>query len=154
MEENTPLFERLGGRQTIEKLLRHFYADVRQHQLLGPIFNSKVENWTEHIEKIAKFWSQVTGGPARYAGGMPIKHIPLGLREEHFKAWLGLWEINCRQWLAPEPAAELIAQAHQIAIRLRQFCGITPPPSPYANNSWISSQFRAAANSSSPPIVD
>lgn len=154
MEENSALFERLGGRQTIEKLLRHFYADVRQHQLLGPIFNSKVENWPEHIEKIAKFWSQVTGGPARYAGGMPMRHIPLGLREEHFKAWLGLWETNCRQWLTPECASELIGQAHQIAIRLRQFCGVTPPMSPYANNSWISSQFKAAANSSSPPIVD
>lgn len=154
MDENAALFERLGGREVIEKLLRHFYADVRQHELLGPIFNSKVENWPAHIEKIAKFWSQVTGGPARYPGGMPIKHIPLGLREEHFAAWLGLWEINCKQWLKPECASELILQANQIAIRLRQFCGVTPPTSPYANNSWISSQFKAAANSSSPPIVD
>jgi hemoglobin len=154
MDESSVLFERLGGRPTLEKLLRHFYADVRQHELIGPIFNSKIEDWPAHIEKIAKFWSQVTGGPAQYAGGMPMKHIPLGLREEHFKAWLGLWEINCRQWLPPEPASELIAQAHQIAIRLRQFCGVPLPASPYANNSWISSQFKAAANSSSPPIVD
>jgi truncated hemoglobin YjbI len=58
---------------------------------------------------------------------MPMRHIPLELREEHFTAWLGLWEINCRQWLSPEGAAELIAQAHQIAIRLRQFCGLPQP---------------------------
>ena len=126
MEENSLLFQRLGGSPAVERLLRHFYADVRQHRLLGPIFNSKVEDWPEHIEKIATFWAQVTGGPARYAGRMPFKHIPLGLREEHFSAWLGLWEINCRQWLAPEYASEMIEQAHQIASRLRQFCGLPP----------------------------
>lgn len=126
MEENSPLFERLGGQATIERLLRHFYADVRQHRLIGPIFNSKVENWPEHIAKIGRFWTQVTGGPARYSGAMPLKHIPLGLREEHFSAWLGLWEINCRQWLTPECATEMIEQAHVIASRLRQFCGLPP----------------------------
>jgi hemoglobin len=125
MDETSALFERLGGKETIERLLRHFYADIRQHQLLGPIFNSKIENWPEHIEKIGRFWAQVTGGPARYAGGMPIKHIPLGLREEHFSAWLGLWEINCHQWLTPPCATEMITQAHQIAVRLRQFCGVS-----------------------------
>jgi hemoglobin len=128
MQEFPPLFERLGGQPAVERLLRHFYADVRQHSLIGPIFNSKIENWPEHIEKIARFWTQVAGGPARYTGGMPIKHMPLGLREEHFAAWLGLWEINCRQWLTPECAQEMIAQAQQIAVRLRQFCGVPVPP--------------------------
>jgi hemoglobin len=128
MDENLQLFERLGGERAIEKLLRHFYADIRQHRLLGPIFDAQVENWPEHIGKIARFWSQVTGGPARYTGAMPMRHIPLGLREEHFTAWLGLWEINCRQWLAPQCADEMIAQARQIALRLREFCGLTRPP--------------------------
>jgi hemoglobin len=127
MEENTSLFERLGGRPAVKRLLRHFYADVRQHNLLGPIFDTKVENWPEHIEKIARFWAQVTGGPAEYFGAMPLRHIPLGLREEHFTAWLALWEINCRQWLTPGGASEMIAQAHQIARRLRQFVGLAQP---------------------------
>ena len=121
------LFDRIGGREGLTSLLWHFYADVRQHQIIGPIFESQVENWPEHIENIADFWAQVTGGPSVYAGGMPARHIPLGLREEHFQAWLGLWDFNCHRWLSPGSADELSALARQIGQRLRQFCGVPQP---------------------------
>jgi truncated hemoglobin YjbI len=35
------LHQRIGGYEGISKLLRHFYADVRQDPLIGPIFNAK-----------------------------------------------------------------------------------------------------------------
>ncbi len=124
METSASLFERLGGRPSLLRLLHHFYADVRQHQILGPIFEPQIENWPAHIEKITDFWTQVTGGPSGYGGGMPARHIPLGLREEHFQSWLGLWDINCHQWLSADCAGELSALARQIGQRLRQFCGI------------------------------
>lgn len=114
----TPLFERVGGRPGLQKLLRHFYADVRQHKLIGPIFNAHIEDWPPHIELIADFWSGITGGPALYRGGMPYKHFPLGLRREHFEAWLMLWERNCRQHLPPEAAQDMIEIAHTIGGRL------------------------------------
>jgi hemoglobin len=123
-----PLFERLGGRPSLLRLLNHFYADVRQHRLLGPLFESQVENWPEHISNVADFWAQVTGGPSIYGGGMPAHHIPLGLREEHFRAWLGLWDFNCHLWLSRDCAGELSALARQIGQRLRQFCGVPPSP--------------------------
>lgn len=126
MERGGSLFERLGGRAGLLELLRHFYADVRQHELLGPIFESQVEDWPAHIENIADFWSQIIGGPAGYSGRMPARHIPLSLKEEHFQAWLGLWEFNCRRRLAPDVADELIGYAGQIGRRLRQFCGLLP----------------------------
>lgn len=125
--ESVSLFERIGGRPALLQLLRHFYADVRQHNLLGPIFNRQIHDWPAHIEKIADFWSQVTGGPAGYGGGMPGPHIPLRLREEHFQTWLGLFEVNCRNWLAPGCAEEMAAVARQIGKRLRQFCGVSQP---------------------------
>ena len=118
------LFERIGGRAALVKLLGHFYADVRQHQLLGPVFEAQIENWPEHIEKIADFWTQVMGGPAGYGGGMPARHIPLGLREEHFQAWLGLWRTNCLIWLPPTCVSEAIDLAQNIGLRLRQFCAV------------------------------
>jgi hypothetical protein len=37
------LYQRIGGREGISKLLRHFYADVRQDPLIGPIFNACVQ---------------------------------------------------------------------------------------------------------------
>ena len=91
------LFERLGGREKLRFLLKHFYADVRQHTLIGPVFGAHIENWPVHLE-----------------------HVPLGLTELHFEAWLDLWERHCRAHLAPLEARELIAIAHGIGQRLRE----------------------------------
>lgn len=114
------LFDRLGGREKLRVLLRHFYADVRQHAEIGPIFTAQIEDWPAHLEKIADFWSNVTGGPMRYSGPMPMKHMPLGLRPEHFAAWLDLWRRQCRIQLPPREAEELIAAAEMIGDRLKQ----------------------------------
>lgn len=101
------------------ELLRHFYADVRQHSEIGPIFNAQIDDWPAHLEKIADFWSNVTGGPLRYQGAMPLKHFPLGLEERHFDAWLDLFRRQCRIHLAPAEAEELITAAESIGERLR-----------------------------------
>ena len=100
-------------------LLRHFYADVRQHHEIGPIFHAQIQNWTEHLEKIGDFWTSATGGPPRYAGPMPQRHFPLGLREQHFEAWLDLWRRNCRIHLTSSAADEMIGLAEAIGERLR-----------------------------------
>lgn len=113
------LFERLGGRPALLHLLRHFYADVRQQGLIGPVFNAHVDDWPAHIEKIADFWSGATGGPPLYRGPMPAAHAALGLEEGHFEAWLGLWHRNCRIHLPPREAEEMIAVAEAIGQRLR-----------------------------------
>src|SRR5690606_17819386 len=113
------LFARIGGRPTLLRLLHHFYADVRQHDEIGPIFTAQISNWSAHIETIADFWSNVTGGPANYEGAMPQKHFPLGLEEHHFAAWLDLFGRNCRVQLQPGEAEEMIALAEGIAQRLR-----------------------------------
>jgi len=120
------LFVRLGGRPQLMELLKYFYADVRQHREIAPIFAAHIGDWPAHLEKIADFWSGVTGGPALYSGAMPLKHMPLGLEERHFQAWLGLWARQCRARLAPAEAADLIAAAETIGQRLRHMVGVAP----------------------------
>ncbi len=113
------LYDRIGGRAGLALLLRRFYADVRQHHLIGPIFNRTIHDWPAHLEKIADFWSNVTGGPVRYSGPMPLKHVPLGLAPEHFGAWLDLWRRHCRTHLPADAATDLIAAAESIGERIR-----------------------------------
>ena len=113
------LFERIGGRGTLLKLLRYFYADVQQHEVIGAIFNAHIKNWPSHIEKIANFWSGLTGGPALYGGGMAMKHLSLGLGETHFEAWLSLWKRTCSTHLAETEAEEMIFIANRIGRPLR-----------------------------------
>jgi hemoglobin len=113
------LYERIGGSQGLAKLLRHFYADVRQHKVIGPIFNEQIHDWPAHVKTIENFWARQTGGPSSYAGGMG-KHRMLPLQAEHFAHWLNLWDFNCRRHLPPAEASEMSALAHQIAIHLRR----------------------------------
>jgi len=101
-------------------LLKHFYADVRQHQLIGPIFGAHIGDWGAHLEKIGDFWSGATGGPPRYQGPMPWKHVPLKLEERHFEAWLGLWQRHCQAHLPAAEAQEMITVAEMIGQRLRE----------------------------------
>lgn len=122
------LFVRLGGRPQLLELLKYFYADVRQHREIAPIFAAHIKDWPAHLEKIADFWSGVTGGPLLYSGAMPTKHVSLGLEERHFQAWLGLWARQCRARLAPTEAAELIALAETIGQRLRSMVGVPSAP--------------------------
>ena len=117
--QNETLFDRLGGEKRLRLLLQHFYADVRQHRVIGPVFAEHVADWPEHIERIAGFWKRITGGTSSYTGNMPAKHLELGLNEEHFKAWLTLWEASCRSYLQPEEAEEMVELAHAIARRLQ-----------------------------------
>jgi hemoglobin len=112
------LYERLGGRAGLERLLERFYAQANQDPVLGPIFSAHVHDWPSHLETVTHFWSNHTGGPVLYRGGMG-KHLRLGLAPEHFERWLQLWEQNARQECGPEIAAELLQLARHIAGNLQ-----------------------------------
>ncbi len=116
--QDASLYERLGGHAGILKLIKPFYADVRQHAVIGPIFNSHIQDWPAHLEKIADFWALQTGGPSPYRGGFAGAHMSLGLQAEHFQHWLGLWELNNARSLAPREAGEMNALARRFAGRL------------------------------------
>ena len=113
------IYQRIGGREGILNLLRHFYADVRQDRLIGPVFNAQIKDWKEHLDVIASFWETLIGGPRTYARPMPMKHLPLLLREEHFERWLFLWQANCRAQLPTYLAREMIDLADHIGGKLR-----------------------------------
>jgi hemoglobin len=119
------LYQRIGGREGIFNLLRHFYADVRQDPLIGPIFNAQIDDWKHHLEIIASFWETLTGGPRTYARPLPRKHSPLHLREEHFERWLFLWQANCRAQLPIDVALDMIDLAHHIGDKLRLILGVS-----------------------------
>lgn len=109
-------------------IIRTYLRRRKGHQVIGPIFAAHIEDWPAHLEKIADFWSGVTGGPANYSGPMPFKHVPLGLEERHFEAWLGLWGRHCRIWLAAPEAEDMVLAAETIGQRLRQIIALHARP--------------------------
>lgn len=121
------LYERIGGREGLARLLRHFYADVRQDPLIGPVFNARIQDWGEHLAIIANFWQTVLGAMRTYSGPMPALHAPLGLGPEHFERWLFLWRANCRAHLPAEAAEEMIDLARHLGQKLQVILGVSPP---------------------------
>ena len=115
---SSSLYDRLGGHEGILKLIKPFYADVRQHAVIGPIFNARITDWNEHLTKIADFWALQTGGQSRYRGGFAGAQMPLGLAPVHFETWLALWRFNNARQLPAREAAEMNDLAQLFAARL------------------------------------
>jgi hemoglobin len=120
------LYERIGGHEGLAKLLRHFYADVRQHEVIGPIFNARIHDWPMHLAKIEEFWALQSGGPSTYRGGFGPAHLGLDIQPEFFAHWLALWDFNCRRHLGEPEAAEMSAIAHEFGRRLSRLVAANP----------------------------
>jgi hemoglobin len=128
MEIPPSLYQRIGGQAGLARLLKHFYADVRQHALLAPVFNRQIDDWPAHLVTIASFWARLTGGPSEYSGQMPAKHFNLGINAGHFDAWLQLWRFNCSTYLGEAEAQEMISMAQDIGRRLKSILVATSGP--------------------------
>jgi len=117
--DSETLYAQLGGHEGILEFIRPFYMDVRQHEILGPIFNAHIKDWDIHLAKIADFWALQTGGPSSYRGGFAGAHLRIGIQPEFFDHWLKLWDFNCQRQLTPDRAAKMSAIAHELGRRLK-----------------------------------
>lgn len=76
----------------ISDLVETFYARIREHELLGPIFEDHVTDWTAHLARMRDFWASIAIESGRFHGNPMIKHIAIGnLERHHFDAWLALF---------------------------------------------------------------
>jgi hemoglobin len=105
----------------LERLVAEFYARVRADDALGPIFNDAVEDWPEHLGKLAAFWSSVMTSSGRYKGQPVPAHMRHRARisPELFDRWLELWRQTTDELMAPVAAAALQAKANRIAESLQ-----------------------------------
>lgn len=100
----------------IRRLVHAFYAEVRRDPLLGPIFEARVQDWDEHLDKLCTFWSSVVLMTGRYKGRpMPVHAAIPEISRTHFERWLAIFR-GTAQAACPAPAAALfIDRAERIA---------------------------------------
>ena len=121
----------------ISVLVDTFYASIREHETLGPIFNEKIgEEWDDHLIKLKAFWSSVALNSGTYSGRPVPAHIQLTeVRPPHFEEWLGLFKKTLEE-TAPSPAAVLYfyERAERIAksLQLAMF-GLDKIPGPISS---------------------
>ncbi|MCU9849225.1 group III truncated hemoglobin [Defluviimonas sp. WL0024] len=106
--------------EEIDRVVATFYASVREHPGLGPVFAAHVKDWPAHEVKIAAFWRNAILYERGYDGNPMAVHQEAGnVRPGMFDPWLGLFDSVLRHELAPETAAQWSALAHRIGRGLR-----------------------------------
>ena len=107
-------------RPEIERVVAAFYASVRAHPGLGPVFAVHVDDWPAHEAKVADFWASTILHERGYDGNVLSTHVRAGnVKPGMFSTWLALFDSVLRAELAPEQAAAWSALAHRIGTTLR-----------------------------------
>ena len=110
--EGPTLFERLGGREAVERIVDAFYDRVEHDPELRPIFP---EDLRSGREKQKLFLEQWLGGEDRYAQlhGPPMlrrRHFPFVISERAAERWLRHMAEALRECgVPPDAASEMLA---------------------------------------------
>ena len=109
----------------ISTLVETFYARIREHPLLGPIFENAIgDEWERHLATMKNFWASVALNAGLYSGKPVPAHVKhTEIQPWHFNIWLALFEQTLKD-TAPTPGvvtyflerAERIAQSLQLAM--------------------------------------
>lgn len=109
----------------IAALVDAFYARIRRHPELGPIFEGAVHDWPAHLRLLTAFWSSVMLGTRSYRGNPMAVHRGVGgIHAGLFAPWLALWRETARERLAPDDAERIIAHAERIGESLKTGLGM------------------------------
>ncbi|MDZ4312350.1 MAG: group III truncated hemoglobin [Cypionkella sp.] len=104
----------------IETVVAAFYAAVRTHPTLGPIFASHITDWPVHETKIVRFWRNAILLEGGYDGNPMAVHKAAGnVRPGMFDPWLALFDQTLTRELPPETAKAWSSLAHRIGRGLR-----------------------------------
>ena len=107
-------------RPEIERVVARFYASIRAHPGLGPVFAVHVTDWPSHEAKIADFWANVLLHERSYDGSPMVAHIKAGnVKPGMFSTWLELFDSVLHEELSETQAAAWSHLAHRIGRSLR-----------------------------------
>jgi hemoglobin len=118
---------------SIVVLIDDFYARVRRHEALGPVFDAAIaeDEWPEHLKTMRRFWSSVMLTSGRYSGNpVAVHRAVVGIQRPLFADWLALFTQTAFELFEAGPASELAAKAQRIAtsLQLALFHRLGDPP--------------------------
>jgi hemoglobin len=104
---------------SIAALVERFYAKARRDPVIGPVFNTAVENWDAHLHTLRDFWSSVMLTTGRYKGNPMAAHVKHPIEPSFFERWLDLWRETAAELFAPALAERFRDKAERIAESLK-----------------------------------
>lgn len=85
------VWAQIGGTDTFERIVRDFYAGVREDPVLAPMYPQ--DDWEGAIRRLRMFLEQYWGGPTTYSEerGHPrlrMRHVPFHVNPDARDRWL------------------------------------------------------------------
>jgi len=111
----------ISNRSDVELLVNTFYAKVRKHDQLGPIFNNIIDDWEEHLSKLTDFWETNLFFIKKYKGNPLRAHLETDqiteytITQAHFGNWLELWFSTIDELFSGEKADNAKERARNMA---------------------------------------
>ncbi|MHA2789631.1 globin [Corynebacterium sp. S7] len=92
---STSFYEAVGGDEFFTKLVRGFYDQVKEDDLVGPMYPQ--DDWDGAQDRLKWFLAQYWGGPSTFneKRGAPMlrrRHFPYEIDEEAARRWLSMME--------------------------------------------------------------
>ena len=116
----------IEGEEDIQQLVDSFYETIREDDLLGPVFNDRVDDWSKHLTTMYAFWGHMLFGQKGYQGNPMAKHLDLPVDHQHFARWVELFIETVDKQFAGKKAEQAKGAAQSIAHTFQIRMGINP----------------------------
>lgn len=89
--------KQIENRTDIAFLVNTFYAKIRADKEIGYFFNTMIEDWSEHLEKLTDFWETNLFAIRKYKGNPHLVHNKIDnffegkITSNEFGIWLNHW---------------------------------------------------------------
>ena len=116
----------IEGEQDIKLLVDSFYETIREDDLVGPVFNERIEDWSKHLPTMYAFWGHMLFGQKGYQGNPMAKHLDLPVDHHHFARWVELFIETVDKHFVGQKAEQAKGAARSIAHTFQIRMGIHP----------------------------
>ncbi len=105
----------------IRTMVHTFYARVREDGFIGPVFDSRIDDWDHHLGRMVSFWRSILRVEPDFKpssrGAPPQLHQDITeLEIAHFERWLELFDEVTLEVFPEDAAAVVQARARRMAV--------------------------------------
>jgi hemoglobin len=109
--------EDIQGIESIRIMVDDFYTQVRQDEILGPVFSKVITgDWQPHLHQMCDFWNAALFGVPGFRGNPFAKHAMLPIGAEHFSRWLELFTLTIDRQFQGAVAEDAKKRAELMAV--------------------------------------
>lgn len=102
--------------EDIQQMVNSFYDKIRKDAVLGKIFDDRIQDkWTEHLEKMYRFWQTILTSEITYTGQPFTPHTSMPIDKTHFDQWKAIFVENIDSQFEGKVAEEAKTRAISIA---------------------------------------